>query len=66
MPDVALPRQSTFWDCGYVVLDNMYRRRQVDELRDAYEALKAGPDGPLFRYPVQGAGRVEHSATLTQ
>ena len=47
-------------DCGYVVLDNMYRRRQVDELRDAYEALKAGPDGPLFRYPVQGAGRVEH------
>ena len=47
-------------DCGYVVLDNMYRRRQVDELRDAYEALKAGPDGPLFRYPVQGAGRVAH------
>ena len=35
-------------DCGYVVLDNMYRRRRVDELRDAYEALKAGPDGPLF------------------
>lgn len=47
-------------ECGFVYLDNLLERRQVEEFRDAFEAFRATEEGKRFRYPCQGKGRIEH------
>ena len=47
-------------ECGFVYLDNLFSREQVEAFRDAFVAFRASKESESFRYPCQGEGRVEH------
>ena len=49
-------------ECGFVLLDDFFSAEATDALRAAYTLFRDDASGGAapFRYPVQGAGRVEH------
>eukprot|EP00946_MAST-07B_sp_MAST-7B-sp1_P003779 g3779.t1 len=47
-------------ECGVVYLDNLFSRGFVDALREYYYDFTLTDDATKFRYPCQGAGRIEH------
>lgn len=47
-------------ECGFVALGRLFEPAALSAVRDAFDALRASPQGDLFKYPVQGKGRFEY------
>ena len=49
-------------ECGFVLLDDFFSAEATDAPRTAYTLFRDDVSGGVapYRYPVQGAGRVEH------